>query len=166
MPENFSRYDSDQENRRGAWWVVLQGALFVLFIMALVWGNRLDGGGVLVYVRAAGLLVAGFGAGVSAWSVIQHGARLSPFPRPVSNARLIEGGPYRFVRHPMYSGIIAFTLGTGVAYASPATVLTAPMFFVFFVAKTAREEEMLVALVPGYRRYRSEVPWRLIPRIV
>jgi protein-S-isoprenylcysteine O-methyltransferase Ste14 len=66
----------------------------------------------------------------------------------------------------MYSGIIAFTLGVGMAYANPVTMLSSVAFTVFFMAKSGHEEDMLVEDVPGYRNYRSAVPWRLIPFVM
>jgi protein-S-isoprenylcysteine O-methyltransferase Ste14 len=119
-----------------------------------------------VYLRSAGLLIALLGSFVSIWALRSFGSRVSPFPKPVEGATLIERGPYRFVRHPMYSGIIAFTFGAGLAYASPAAMLSGPLFLVFFLAKTGREEEMLVESVAGYRAYRSRVHWRLIPWVI
>jgi len=79
---------------------------------------------------------------------------------------LIDSGPYRIVRHPMYTGIIAFVFGVGLAYANLATVLTGIAFIVFFMAKTGEEEDMLIREVAGYREYRSSVPWRLIPYVM
>ncbi len=151
---------------RGVWWVAVQGAIFGYFFAALLIGETVDEFSGLVYLRSAGLLIALFGSGVSIWSVILHGSRLSPFPKPVDGAKLIDIGPYRFVRHPMYSGIIAFTFGCGLAYANVAAALAGLMFIIFFIAKTGREEEMLADVVPGYRKYRSLVVWRLIPRVI
>ena len=151
---------------KGTIWVVVQGALFAFFLAALILGERMDDFGGLVYLRSAGLLLALFGSFVSIWAFRSFGSKVSPFPRPLEGATLIERGPYRFVRHPMYSGIIAFTFGAGLAYASTAAMLTGPLFFVFFLAKTGREEEMLVESVSGYRAYRSRVHWRLIPWII
>ena len=68
--------------------------------------------------------------------------------------------------HPMYTGIIVFTLGVGLAYANPVTVMSSLAFTVFFMAKTGHEEEHLIRDVPGYRQYRSDVPWRLIPYVM
>lgn len=169
MPENLSRHDSGSNHRdsgRGVGWVVVQGALFVFFIIAMMAGERLEPFTGIVYVQSAGLLLALFGSFVSIWSVLQHGNRLSPFPKPVEDAVLIDSGPYRFVRHPMYSGIIAFVLGASIAYMVPAAMLAAPAFLVFFMAKTSHEEHMLADEVPGYRQYRSDVAWRLIPRVM
>ena len=170
MPRNLSRDSSDPVDAPdaplGVGWVIVQGVLFVFFVIAMIGGERLDPFTGVVYVQSAGLLLALFGSIVSIWSVLQHGSRLSPFPKPVEGAVVIESGPYRFVRHPMYSGIIAFVLGASVAYMVPAAMLAAPAFLVFFMAKTGHEEQLMIDELPEYRRYRSEVPWRLIPKVM
>ena len=147
----------------GVMWVVAQGVLFVIFIVALVSGDTVGDFPGLVFAQVAGLALGFAGAAVSAWSLMAHGWRVSPFPKPQEGARLVDSGPYRYVRHPMYSGIIAFTLGAGLAYANPVAMLTSATFLIFFMAKTGREEEMLIEEVAGYREYRSAVEWRLIP---
>jgi protein-S-isoprenylcysteine O-methyltransferase Ste14 len=164
MPDNLSQ--SDSNTSLGVGWVIAQGALFVFFFMALISGDAVSGVPGLVVAQAIGLFVALGGALLSVWSLMQHGWRVSPFPKPVDGAQLVESGPYRYVRHPMYSGIVLFTLGVGLAYANPVVLLTSFTFLVFFMAKTGREEEMLVAGVPGYRAYRSAVHWRLIPFVM
>ncbi|RLE11680.1 MAG: isoprenylcysteine carboxylmethyltransferase family protein, partial [Actinobacteria bacterium] len=116
--------------------------------------------------QITGLVVGVSGAAVSVWSLLQHGWNVSPFPRPVEGAQLVDSGPYRFVRHPMYTGIVIFTLGVGLAYTNPAVLLSSVTFLVFFMAKTGREEEMLVNNVDGYRSYRTSVPWRIIPFVM
>jgi protein-S-isoprenylcysteine O-methyltransferase Ste14 len=163
MPDNLSQSDSSMS--LGVGWVVAQGALFVFFLMALLSGDSVSNVPGLVFVQILGLVLALAGAALSVWSLMQHGWSVSPFPRPVDDADLVSSGPYRYVRHPMYSGIVLFTLGVGLAYANPAVLLASFTFLVFFMAKTGHEEEMLVESVPGYRTYRSEVPWRLIPFI-
>jgi len=66
----------------------------------------------------------------------------------------------------MYTGIVIFTLGVGLAYANPVALLSSATFLVFFMAKTGREEEMLLERVPGYGAYRSSVPWRISPFVM
>lgn len=161
MPDNLSQSDSDMN--LGVGWVIAQGALFVFFLMALISGDPVSDVPGLIIAQVMGLVLSLGGVVLSVWSLMQHGWTVSPFPRPVDGAHLIESGPYRYVRHPMYSGIILFTLGVGLAYANPGVLLASFTFLVFFMAKTGREEEMLVEAVPGYRTYRSEVPWRLVP---
>ena len=156
----------EDDESLGVGWVIAQAVLFGIFLMALATGEAVTDVPGLVFAQVTGLVVAVFGAAISMWSLMQHGWRVSPFPRPMDGAQLVETGPYAYVRHPMYSGIIAFTLGVGLAYANPVALLTSATFLVFFMAKTGREEEMLVESVVDYRAYRSDVPWRLIPFVV
>jgi protein-S-isoprenylcysteine O-methyltransferase Ste14 len=167
MPENMSHPDSDEEDSgRGGWWVVGQVLLFALFIGSLFAGGPPDDVPGIIFVQVVGVIVALIGVGVSIWAFRYHGPGLTPFPKPTDGMELIDEGPYRYVRHPMYSGIIAFTLGVGLAYANPVTLLSSFAFTVFFMAKSGYEEDMLVKELPGYRQYRSSVPWRLIPFVM
>ncbi len=166
MPENMSHDDSDMGNERGVGWVVAQGALFVFFFIAVVAGGSVSDVPGLVVVWILGVLFAIAGAALSLWSVLLHGSRLSPFPFPVEGMEVIDTGPYRYVRHPMYSGIVLFTMGVGLAYGKPTVLLASLTFLVFFVAKSGHEEDMMVKYMDGYRTYRSAVPWRIIPYLV
>ena len=60
-------------------------------------------------VTAAALMSAGASATLS--GSIMLGKSLSPFPKPPAHARLIRRGPYAVVRHPLYAGLIALSLG-------------------------------------------------------
>ena len=153
-------------SERGGWWVLGQVLLFALFVTSLFAAPSAAEVPGLVFAQIVGVLLAVGGAVLSVWAYRYHGDRLTPFPRPHDDMPLIEGGPYRYVRHPMYSGIIAFTLGVGLAYANPVTMLSSLAFAVFFMAKSGHEEDMLLETVPGYRQYRSAVPWRLIPFVM
>ncbi|GMQ93228.1 MAG: hypothetical protein BMS9Abin12_0705 [Acidimicrobiia bacterium] len=151
---------------RGIGWVIAQGAIIVFFLLAVVFGDTVQDVPGLIFAQIMGLVVAVLGAAVSVWALLAHGWQVSPFPKPVDGAQLVDTGPYRYVRHPMYSGVVIFTLGVGLAYANPVALLSSVTFLVFFMAKTGREEEMLVERVPGYRAYRSVVPWRIIPFVM
>lgn len=164
MPDNLSQSDSDMS--LGVGWVIAQAILFGIFLVSLITGDVVSDVPGLVFAQIVGLIVAIAGSAVSVWSLMQHGWRVSPFPRPMDGAHLVETGPYGYVRHPMYSGIIAFTLGVGLAYANPVALLSSVTFLVFFMAKTGREEEMLIESIDGYRSYRTDVPWRLIPFVM
>jgi protein-S-isoprenylcysteine O-methyltransferase Ste14 len=164
MPENLSHPDSDMS--LGVGWVIAQGVLFLFFLIAVVSGETVADVPGLIYAQVMGLVVAAAGAVISVWSLREHGWQVSPFPRPADAAHLVESGPYRYVRHPMYTGIVVFVLGVGLAYANPVVLLTSFTFTVFFMAKTGHEEDMLVERIDGYSAYRSDVPWRIIPFVM
>lgn len=166
MPENMSHNDSTTVRERGLGWVIAQAFLFVFFFIAVFAGDAISDVPGLVFVWIIGVVVALAGSVLTVWAVVLHGSRLSPFPFPVDGAVVIDSGPYRYVRHPMYSGIVLFTLGVGLAYGKPIVLLSSLTFLVFFVAKSGHEEDMMIEHMDGYREYRSRVPWRIIPYIV
>jgi len=74
-------------------------------------------------------------------------------------------GPYRIVRHPFYVGVITFSLTVPVALGSPWALINGGLAALLFVVKTALEDRMLQAELPGYREYAEQVRYRLLPRV-
>ena len=110
-----------------------------------------------------GLLLVGVGLGV--WALITMRLdRLSVLPDPLPHVELVNTGPYRLVRHPMYTSLLIATL---------AWVLAAPIWWrwglwfsllVVLVVKLSYEEQLLQRRFPGYDAYRKRT-WRLVPFI-
>ena len=151
---------------RGGWWVIAQLALFAVYGYALLATDGLTEGFGLGVARITGVVTLVAGIGIGAWSMVILGKDLTIFPHPVEEARLVDQGPYRLVRHPIYFGVILGAVGLALAFANPAAVLVALVFIPFFMAKTGFEEDALVDNVPGYREYRSTIPYRIIPRVM
>ena len=78
---------------------------------------------------------------------------------------VISTGPYAFVRHPMYSGIMLFFVGVPLLLGSWWGVVLAPIFAVLFAVRAGIEERALVAGLPGYADYAARVRYRLLPGI-
>ena len=82
---------------------------------------------------------------------------------PVPGGRLIEGGAFGLVRHPMYGGAVIAALGWGLLTASPTTLASALVLFIFFDLKSRREEAWLGERFGGYAAYRGRTrrltPW-------
>jgi protein-S-isoprenylcysteine O-methyltransferase Ste14 len=79
--------------------------------------------------------------------------------------RVISGGPYRMVRHPMYLGMTTMFLFTPLALGSyvawPAVVLFIPVI----VFRLLNEEKVLRQELPGYAEYCLRTRFRLVPRL-
>ena len=79
--------------------------------------------------------------------------------------RLVTRGPYRFIRHPIYSGTLVMALGFAIALWSNLfflALLTIPVF----IWQIKREEKLLSgAFTDLWRRYRDRTPYRFVPRI-
>lgn len=78
---------------------------------------------------------------------------------------VVDSGPYRFVRHPMYSISIGtwlwIPLALGSLFALPAVLLIASVF----VSRLLNEEKLLRAELPGYAEYCQRTRYRLVPAI-
>ena len=111
--------------------------------------------GIALMVLAIGLVVSG---------MVALGRNLAAVPRPKEGATLVERGPYRIVRHPMYTGAILIAFGWAFAVSGSLSLVYACLVVAFFAIKTAREERWLREELPGYVEYQRRVPG-LIPFI-
>ena len=99
---------------------------------------------------ADGLLVAGTAWAV--WSLRYLGRNLSIFAQA---RELVDGGPYRWIRHPLYAGEIISTLGLALAAGSIAAFAIWLAFGALQGYRVLREEQVLLQALPRYRSYRS-----------
>jgi protein-S-isoprenylcysteine O-methyltransferase Ste14 len=100
------------------------------------------------------------------WAMMEN-----PFAEPVVRIQKERGhvaitkGPYRFVRHPMYVGVIlgafAVPLVLGSAWAFVPAFVTA----ILFVVRTALEDRTLRSELPGYDDYAQHTRYRLLPGV-
>jgi protein-S-isoprenylcysteine O-methyltransferase Ste14 len=79
---------------------------------------------------------------------------------------LIQTGPYRFLRHPMYTGILGMAVGTAIVSGQYHALLGVPLFVLAYVRKIRMEERVLAAeFGEPYVAYRQRtaalIPWVL-----
>ena len=136
---------------RGSGWVAAQAVLMVLVVVLVFlppfWPRQLS---------FVGIPLAVLGAVGFVWSARALGKSMTPYPRPRDTGELIEKGPYRFVRHPIYASGLLFFLGVGLSSSVPAT-LGALALGALWWRKAAVEEEHLSARFPEYDDYRRRV---------
>lgn len=77
--------------------------------------------------------------------------------------RVIDSGPYRFVRHPGYVAALLLFFGMALALGSYWALLPAALAAALLVLRTAWEDRLLQAELPGYADYARRVRWRLLP---
>jgi protein-S-isoprenylcysteine O-methyltransferase Ste14 len=75
----------------------------------------------------------------------------------------VSTGPYGIVRHPMYAGALVMLLGVPLALGSWWALLAVPAMALVIVWRLLDEERRLVADLPGYAAYRTQVRARLVP---
>ena len=76
---------------------------------------------------------------------------------------VVSTGPYRFVRHPMYSGTLLMLLATPIALGSWWGLLAFIPMLLVIVWRLFEEERFLSTALQGYTEYQAKVPWRLLP---
>lgn len=109
------------------------------------------------------LELAGLALGV--WAVLTMGIlRVSIMPTPQAQAQLVTGGPYRFIRHPMYSALLLFTLPLVAAAPSPLRIGLWLLLLVNLVLKLHYEEGLLLSKFKDYAAYQHRTH-KLIPFI-
>jgi protein-S-isoprenylcysteine O-methyltransferase Ste14 len=79
--------------------------------------------------------------------------------------KVVSTGPYAYVRHPMYAGVIFFALGAPLLLGSWWGLLTSPLLILVLAVRAVMEERMLTAELDGYADYAARVPYRLVPRL-
>lgn len=78
---------------------------------------------------------------------------------------VIRSGPYAYIRHPMYVGMILMYLATGWMLGSMAALLVGILMAVLLIVRTALEDRTLRRELPGYADYSQVTRYRLLPRI-
>ena len=73
------------------------------------------------------------------------------------------GGPYRYVRHPAYTGTIAFELATPIMLGSLWALIPGVLAAGLFAIRTALEDRSLQRELEGYTEYARRVRYRLLP---
>lgn len=145
--------------KRGEGWVVLQIVLFAIILLA----PRIPDVIVPGWLRGIGALLLLAGGVSGTWGVIALGRNLTAVPKPIEGGELVTFGPYAFVRHPIYTGIILGTLGWGLLRSNLLGVALGAAAFVFFDLKSRQEEKWLAEAYAGYpayqRRVRKLIPW-------
>lgn len=163
------RLGSPFQRAQKTWDKVFMAVLFVLYFawVSLIgldarWGiSRMP-----IWLQVVGAL----GVALSIY-VIMLTFRENSFAAPVvkiqreRGQRVIDTGPYAYVRHPMYvGGLLTFLampvqLGSWLGLAATALLIPALGFRIIM------EERTLAAELEGYREYAARVRWRLIPGV-
>lgn len=107
-----------------------------------------------------------FGGFLGVWALLTMKLRhLSALPEVKSNSPLQTGGPYRWIRHPMYTALLVLTLALVIEEFSPVRGVVWCVLVVDLYVKLQYEEVLLMKAFPDYRDYQTR-SHKLIPWIV
>jgi protein-S-isoprenylcysteine O-methyltransferase Ste14 len=98
------------------------------------------------------------------WARITLGRRSYHVAADPTEGGLVTGGPYRYIRHPIYAAFCLFTTAGAVAHSSWSAGLCGGLVLGSAVIRIFCEESLVAARYPEYARY-AVTTWRMIPFI-
>ena len=90
-----------------------------------------------------GILITALGVAISIWARLSLGSNWSGMVTLKADHELIRKGLYRFIRHPIYTGILIAFLGTGLIRSQWRDLLSFLILYATFYFKARREESFL-----------------------
>jgi protein-S-isoprenylcysteine O-methyltransferase Ste14 len=148
---------------RGGIWVLAQIPLMLVVLLIPLWygaGHFVPAG----MWSLAGMMLTVSGFFLTVWALKSLGEALTPFPQPLDGVTLNQRGPYRWMRHPIYSGVMLAGFGWALWWLSAAGALCALVLALFFDRKAAHEEIWLRQKYPDYPDYTRRVK-KFIPGV-
>jgi protein-S-isoprenylcysteine O-methyltransferase Ste14 len=146
---------------------LIQSLASLLFIGLLIVPGldyRLDWSNVLPVVSLIcdGFVALGF---YVVFLVFRENSYTSAVIEVSQEQKVIDTGPYRMVRHPMYSGASLLLIFTPLALGSWVALPLPVALILVVVVRLLEEEKFLSANLSGYEAYRQTVRYRLVPFI-
>ena len=164
----FTKRTAERTAWRRGWWIWFPVAAFmfvvrraILFsVSAALWQVTPLLGIVADAMTVIGLLI-------TLWARQSLGTNWSSSVVFKERHELIEGGPYRFVRHPIYSGVLLMLFGTMLVWGRLVGVIALVVIIVGLSIKAYLEERLLMRHFPeAYARYRRRVRAAVIPFVI
>lgn len=136
--------------------IVLIGALAVAAVPQFLHGRA----------AVAAWLLAGAGAGIGLWALAHNRpGNFNIRPTPRAGGRLVQSGPYRWIRHPMYTAVMLCAGACAWAAASGWGWAAAAALVAVLATKAHFEERWMLLRHPGYAAYRQGTR-RFLPFLV
>ncbi|HET7116384.1 MAG TPA: isoprenylcysteine carboxylmethyltransferase family protein [Hanamia sp.] len=140
-----------KRNLKDIFFVGIQLILFVAYLFRI---SKIDFT-IPRWVQLAGIFLSVIGIIISLASVLTLNKNLSPFPTPKQNAELIQSGIYKYIRHPIYLGILFFALGFSMYSENTLRLLIFFTLLILFRFKAGYEEKLLQDKFPNYTTYKK-----------
>ena len=153
---------SSKESVRGGWRTRLTGVSAVgVFVIAGV----LRGGSLAVHsviLSAIGALLFACGIALAVWARLHLGRNWGMPTTQRAEPELVTSGPYRFVRHPIYTGLLTAMLGTALVDNLLGLIVVAVLIAYFYYCGIIEERNLTVTFPTAYPEYKSRTKM-LIP---
>ncbi len=94
-----------------------------------------------------------------------NGSLVNVSPEPDAGAQLVVVGIYRFIRHPIYTGVMLSAVGAALAHGHGVPLLLSLLVCGFFTYKSVFEERWLARVYANYDQYRQRAG-RFLPKLM
>ena len=119
------------------------------------------------WVFSLGIFLIILGIIIRQWSMIILGKYFSAVIGTHEGQKVIEKGPYKYIRHPSYTGALIIFIGLGLSLQSGAAVLTLILLFIIAYGYriSVEEKTLITELGEPYIEYKNRTK-KLIPYII
>ena len=108
-------------------------------------------------------LLIGLSGGIGIWALLANRpGNFNIRPTPHAQGKLVAHGPYRWIRHPMYTAVSLAGLGCTLALGTVVAWLLWAVLSLVLLVKALLEERWMAALHPAYAQYQARTR-RFIP---
>jgi protein-S-isoprenylcysteine O-methyltransferase Ste14 len=114
---------------------------------------------------AIGAVVFASGIALAVWARLHLGRNWGMPMSRKEDPELVTSGPYRWVRHPIYSGLLAGVLGTALITNLVGLIIVALLGGYFYYCATVEEKNLTATFPTSYPAYRARTKM-LIPFIL
>ena len=145
--------------------LLVLGQFILIGLLIFYPSSGLNTGAFTVFLSSLSILLLLAGFVILGLSALALGKSLTAHPIPGKNAVLVTDGLYRFVRHPIYSGVILVGIGLTISggFFPHAIFLIALVLLLNY--KASFEEALLTKTYAGYADY-SKKTGRFVPRLI
>ena len=116
-------------------------------------------------IEVLGVVVTAAGLAFATWARAYLGGNWSSSVTLKVGHQLVRTGPYRWVRHPIYSGIILGMIGTAIERGQLRGVVAVIVLWVGFTIKSRIEERLMLATFGAEYQDYSRSTGALVPRL-
>jgi len=165
-----SRLSSPIQKDQTPWDRVFMAGALIAFVgwMALMGVDavRFDWSETSIWCEVLGLILIAL-CMLICWRVFHANTFAAPQVRMQGrrNHGVVTGGPYRFIRHPMYAGALLYFLGVPLLLGSWCAFVLFPLLAIGLGVRAVGEERMLRSRLTDYDIYMRRVRFRFIPYV-
>ena len=144
--------------------LLVLGQFILIALLIFVPNSGLNTGVFSTFLVAISLTSMFLGFVILAFSALALGKSLTAHPMPSKNGVLVTDGLYRYVKHPIYSGLVLLAFGLTIAGGFFPHTLFLIALLLLLNYKASFEEKLLASTYAGYAEY-SKNTGRFIPRL-